>query len=34
MLLKKESKASNARFKRKKLNVLGSYSEIKAKNPK
>jgi hypothetical protein len=31
MLLKKESKPSNAGFKRKKLDVLGSYSEIKGK---
>ena len=34
MLLKKESKPSNAGFKRKRLDVLGSYAEIKAKNPK
>jgi hypothetical protein len=34
MLLKKESKPSNAGFKRKRLNVLGSYAEIKAKNHK
>ena len=34
MLLKKESKPSNAGFKRKRLDVLGSYAEIKAKAPK
>jgi hypothetical protein len=34
MLLKKESKPSNAGFKRKRLDVLGSYTEIKAKAPK
>jgi hypothetical protein len=34
MLLKKESKPSNAGFKRKRLDVLGTYSEIKGKAPK
>jgi hypothetical protein len=34
MLLKKESKPSNAGFKRKRLDVLGTYAEIKGKATK
>ena len=33
MLLKRDSKPANKGFKRKKLSVMGTYSEVKAKGP-